>query len=103
MKALKFAALCFATIAIAGCGPDGATPAEIETAIQQCVAKGEAQFQPPAIDVSAAGPGMRAALEQQAKAGIAKIAAEHKQQVEQVCRESIPKVCAQSRELCKSQ
>ena len=103
MKPLALIALSLVAASIAGCGKHAATEAEIKAAVDVCIVKGVAQFQPPEADFSSADPEMRAALEQQAKAGIEKIGAEHREGVEKVCRESMPKVCAESRELCLAQ
>jgi hypothetical protein len=103
MKSVALIALSLAAASIAGCGKQGATEAEIQAAVDACIVKGVAQFQPPEADFSSADPEMRAALEQQAKAGIEKIGAEHREGVEKVCRESMPKVCTESRELCLAQ
>jgi hypothetical protein len=103
VKSVFLIAVCLAATSVAGCGKQGATETEVQAAVDACIVKGVAQFQPPEADFSSADPEMRAALEQQAKAGIEKIGAEHRQGVEKLCRESMPKVCAESRELCLAQ
>jgi uncharacterized protein YllA (UPF0747 family) len=88
----------FFAICMAGCS-GAVSEAQVEASIQKCIANGQASFSDK-VNISDPDPARRAVLEQQAKQAIAQVAEHHKRQLEQMCRQSMPKMCEQNPQAC---
>ncbi|MGN6153122.1 MAG: hypothetical protein ACTHOH_14120 [Lysobacteraceae bacterium] len=96
----RLPAIAFCAVLAAGCSA-GVSDAQVEAAIQACIANGQGKFSDK-VSVSDPDPERRAARERAAKQAIAQVADIHRREVESMCRQAIPAQCARNPDACKS-